>query len=59
MNEIVQIIEEVGAIDHFLPPYSPDLMPIELAFSKVTTSLKMDPIEKWHIGKWTIILAIY
>jgi len=46
ISEIVQMIEEVGAIVHFLPPYSPDLMPIEMAFSKVKTSLKMDRIEE-------------
>ena len=28
-NEVVSMIEEVGAIVQFLPPYSPDLMPIE------------------------------
>ena len=32
--DIVQMIEEVGAVVHFLPPYSPDFNPIELAFSK-------------------------
>jgi len=31
---MVKMIEEVGAIVHFLPPYSPDFTPIELAFSK-------------------------
>jgi len=45
IGEVVKMIEEVGAIVHFLPPYSPDFMPIELAFSKVKTSLKMDGIE--------------
>jgi transposase len=29
-----QAIERVGATLHYLPPYSPDLNPIELAFSK-------------------------
>ena len=32
--EIVSMIKEVGAIVHFLPPYSPDLNPIERTFSK-------------------------
>ena len=32
--DIVEIIEDVGAMVHFLPPYSPDFNPIELAFSK-------------------------
>ena len=46
INEVVKMIEEVGAIVHFLPPYSPDLMPIEMAFSKVKTSLTMDGMEE-------------
>lgn len=37
VQEIVEIIDQVGAILLFLPPYSPDLNPIELAFSKVKT----------------------
>ena len=40
IGEIVQMIGEVGAIVHFLPPYSPDFMSIEMAFSKVKISLK-------------------
>ena len=40
INEIVPMIQDVGAIVYFLPPYSPDFMPIELAFSKVKTTLK-------------------
>jgi len=31
----VELIEEHGAMLHFLPPYFPDLDPIEEAFSKV------------------------
>jgi len=34
------MIEEVRTIAHFLPPYLPDVIPIEMAFSKVKTSLK-------------------
>ena len=34
-EDVVKAIEDVGAIVHFLPPYSPDLNPIEKAFSKV------------------------
>jgi hypothetical protein len=40
IHGIVNMIEEVGAIAHFLPPYSPDLNPIEEAFSKVKYELK-------------------
>ena len=41
MEETVRMIQEVGAIVHFLPPYSPDLNPIEEAFSKVKATLKL------------------
>ena len=33
-------VEGIGAILHYLPPYSPDLNPIERAFSKVKSELK-------------------
>ena len=38
--EVVKFIQEVGAEIIFLPPYSPDLNPIEELFSKVKTTLK-------------------
>ncbi len=40
VHEVVKMIEEVGAIVQFLPPYSPDLNPIEEAFSKVKSEIK-------------------
>lgn len=39
-NQARRIIEAKGARLVFLPPYSPDLNPIELAFSKLKASLK-------------------
>ena len=36
----VTLIQSVGALVHFLPPYSPDLNPIEEFFSKVKAVLK-------------------
>ena len=41
VDAVVQMIHEVGALVHFLPPYSPDYNPIELAFSKVKTNLRV------------------
>ena len=38
--EVVKSITDVGALVHFLPPYSPNLAPIEETFSKVKTTLK-------------------
>ena len=40
VQEVVDMVEGVGAIVHFLPPYSPDLNPIEEAFSKVKSEMK-------------------
>jgi transposase len=43
VSGIKKMIEEVGALLLFLPPYSPDFIPIEEAFSKVKAVLrKMD-----------------
>ena len=35
-----ELIHSVGALVHFIPPYSPDLNPIEELFSKVKACLK-------------------
>ena len=40
IDEIVDMIHEVGALVHFLPPYSPDYNPIESLFSKMKTEVK-------------------
>jgi len=37
---VAQIIQERGAWPLFLPPYSPDLNPIELAFAKLKAHLR-------------------
>ena len=57
LSSIVKMIEEVGAIVHFLPPYSPDFMPIELAFSKVKTLMKVD--EQTSMDVETTLLAAF
>lgn len=38
--EVRQVIEAAGAVLRYLPPYSPDLNPIELAFSKLKALLR-------------------
>lgn len=40
IDEIVRMIYEVGALVHFLPPYSPDYNPIESMFSKLKAEMK-------------------
>ena len=37
---VVQTLQSIGVLVHFLPPYSPDFNPIEVAFSKVKAYLK-------------------
>lgn len=37
---VEQAIRAVGARIHFLPPYSPDLNPIEMLFSRIKSSLR-------------------
>jgi DDE superfamily endonuclease len=38
--EVRRAIEQVGALVRFLPPYSPDFNPIELAFAKLKAFLR-------------------
>ena len=40
MDEVEDLFWEAGVLLLFLPPYSPDLTPIELLFSKVKYYLK-------------------
>lgn len=37
VEEVAELVKEVGAMMHYLPPYSPDYNPIEWCFSKVKT----------------------
>ena len=37
---VASMITEIGALVQFLPPYSPDMNPIEECFSKVKSLLK-------------------
>lgn len=42
---VTDAIEDVGALVHYLPPYSPDLNPIEMLFSKVKLLIRQMEIE--------------
>ena len=60
VEEITAAIESVGALVLYLPPYSPDFMPIEELFSKVKSSMKALEIEhQTGIDLETIILAAF
>jgi transposase len=45
---IREAIEAAGAIIRFLPPYSPDFNPIEMAFSKIKALLKKAAARTLH-----------
>ena len=49
-----QLIEAAGAELRFLPPYSPDFNPIEMAFSKVKALLRK-AAERTVKGLWDAI----
>lgn len=50
---VVEAIEAVGASVRYLPPYSPDLNPIELAFSKFKKLLR-DGAERTTDKLWNL-----
>ena len=41
-EKVKNLIESVGAMVKFLPPYSPDLSPIELCWSKIKEILRQE-----------------
>ena len=46
--EVVAFLRDIRVIVHFLPPYSPDLNPIEEAFPKVKTTEKFRSTNYGH-----------
>ena len=60
VDHIVNLIEGLGVLVLFLPPYSPDMMPIESAFSKVKSFLKANEIAFGAYGDPTdLVLAAF
>jgi transposase len=43
--EVREALQEVGADIAYLPPYSPDMNPIEMVFSKIKAYLRANPSE--------------
>jgi len=49
LEQIEDMITGVGALIRFLPPYSPDLMPLEEAFSQVKSfRIPLYPVSQSH-----------
>ena len=40
VDEVVDLLEKLGVLIYYLPPYSPDINPIEELFAKVKSNLK-------------------
>jgi len=40
VSEVTQLLQETGVLFHWLPPYSPDMNPIEEAFSKAKAMMR-------------------
>lgn len=45
VDGVVDLIADVGALIHFLPPYSPDYSPIEECFAKVKSLMRAMEME--------------
>ena len=56
---VVDTIQNVGALTHFLPPYSPDLNAIEHTFSKVKSVLKSNEEEWSDLDTETAVIAAF
>ena len=58
-TEVVQALESLGLLIYFLPPYSPDLNPIEEAFSKVKYILQASELSTPHEDLETLLLMAF
>jgi len=47
-SEVREALQEVGADIAYLPPYSPDMNPIEMVFSKIKAYLRANPSESFE-----------
>ena len=58
-TEIVEALEGLGLLIYFLPPYSPDLNPIEEAFSKVKYILQASELSTPHEDLESLLLMAF
>ena len=60
MDNVIHLIYSTGALVRFLPPYSPDLNPIENAFSKVKSCLRANsPLYQSTTSPSTIVYMAF
>lgn len=58
VDRVVHLIQSTGALIQFLPPYSPDLNPIEEAFSKLKSTMKANEMVVDNDPNIAILTAI-
>ena len=51
------MIHTTGALLRFLPPYTPDLNPIELVFSKMKAFVKANELVFQYLPHSTVLMA--
>lgn len=60
IDEVTELIQQTGALVHWLPPYSPDYNPIEEAFSKAKSMMKAMEMEMQVVQDMdTIVYAAF
>ena len=60
IDEVTELIQQTGALIHWLPPYSPDYNPLEELFSKSKAMMKAMEVEMETIEDIdTIIYAAF
>ena len=59
IDGVVEMIRDVGAILHFLPPYSPDFAPIEECFSKVKSTMRAFEMEAQVDDIETVVFSAF
>lgn len=57
LDDVVNLIHSVGAHVIFLPPYSPDLMPIEQCFNKIKLFLQEHDAAVQSVTDLTMIIT--
>ena len=57
VDAVVELITAAGTLFRFLPPYSPDLNPIEEVFSKIKAFLKENESAYQATSKSRILVA--
>ena len=57
MADVVDLISAAGALVRFLPPYSPDLNPIEEAFSKVKSYVRDNQASFQSVASARVLVA--